>query len=57
LWAAVFDRTEDFKQWGVLFGDEKPEHSPMTEPAMRDDSEMTQQQLARENKIEPPHTD
>lgn len=51
----VFDRTDDYKQWGVLFGDEKPKHSPMVEPAMRDDSELTQQQLASENKIEPPH--
>jgi predicted PurR-regulated permease PerM len=48
----VFDRTEDFKQWGVLFGDEKPEYSPMTEPAMRDDSEATREHLERENKIE-----
>jgi predicted PurR-regulated permease PerM len=51
----VFDRTDDYKQWGVLFGDEKPKHSPMVEPAMRDDSELTQQQLVSENKIEPPH--
>ncbi|MBC5772478.1 AI-2E family transporter [Pontibacter sp. KCTC 32443] len=51
----VFDRTEDFKQWGVLFGDEKPEHSPMTEPAMRDDSEEMRQHLERKNEIEPPH--
>ncbi|MER2997827.1 AI-2E family transporter [Pontibacter populi] len=49
----VFDRTEDFKQWGVLFGDEKPERSPMTEPAMRDDSEATREHLERKNKIEP----
>ncbi len=53
----VFDRTEDFKQWGVLFGDEKPERSPMTEPAMRDDSEDTREHLERKNKIEPPHED
>ncbi|WP_238395757.1 AI-2E family transporter [Pontibacter pudoricolor] len=51
----VFDRTDDFKQWGVLFGDENPEHSPMTEPAMRDDSEATREELERENKIEPPN--
>jgi len=53
----VFDRTEDFKQWGVLFGDEKPERSPMTEPAMRDDSEETREHLERKNKIEPPLED
>lgn len=26
----IFDRTEQFKQWGVLLGDERPEKSPMT---------------------------
>lgn len=31
----VFDRTEMFKQWGVLFGDERPTRSPMTFPAFR----------------------
>ena len=31
----VFDRTEMFKQWGVLFGDERPARSPMTFPIFR----------------------
>ncbi|ACU04521.1 MULTISPECIES: AI-2E family transporter [Pedobacter] len=31
----IFDRTETFKQWGVLFGDERPSKSPMTFPAFR----------------------
>jgi len=31
----VFDRTESFKQWGVLLGDERPSRSPMTFPAFR----------------------
>jgi predicted PurR-regulated permease PerM len=31
----VFDRTEMFKQWGVLFGDERPSKSPMTFPIFR----------------------
>ena len=53
----VFDRTENFKQWGVLFGDEKPERSPMAEPAMRDDSDEMREHLERENKIEPPRED
>lgn len=25
----IFDRTENFKQWGVLLGDERPEKSPL----------------------------
>jgi predicted PurR-regulated permease PerM len=31
----IFDRTEMFKQWGVLFGDERPARSPMTFPNFR----------------------
>lgn len=31
----IFDRTETFKQWGVLLGDERPSKSPMTFPAFR----------------------
>ncbi|WP_345210605.1 AI-2E family transporter [Mucilaginibacter gynuensis] len=31
----VFDRSEQFKQWGVLLGDERPEKSPMNFPAFR----------------------
>lgn len=31
----IFDRTEQFKQWGVLLGDERPEKSPMQFPKFR----------------------
>jgi predicted PurR-regulated permease PerM len=31
----VFDRTEMFRQWGVLLGDERPAKSPMTFPIFR----------------------
>ncbi len=31
----IFDRTEQFKQWGVLLGDERPEKSPMQFPSFR----------------------
>ena len=31
----IFDRTEMFKQWGVLLGDERPARSPMTFPSFR----------------------
>ncbi|GHA53931.1 AI-2E family transporter [Pontibacter akesuensis] len=54
----IFDRTESFKQWGILFGDERPSESPMEEPALREDSEHVERQLQRENEIEPTdHTD
>jgi predicted PurR-regulated permease PerM len=31
----IFDRTEAFKQWGVLLGDERPSKSPMTFASFR----------------------
>jgi predicted PurR-regulated permease PerM len=31
----IFDRTETFKQWGVLLGDERPARSPMTSRQQR----------------------
>jgi predicted PurR-regulated permease PerM len=31
----ILDRTEDFKQWGVLLGDERPTRSPMLFPNFR----------------------
>lgn len=51
----VFDRTHNFKQWGVLFGDERPEQSPMHEPVLREKTERVRVELERQNKIEPPH--
>ncbi len=50
----VFDRTNHLKQWGVLFGDEKPKHSPMSFPVFRKKSRVVQKKLEAENKIEPP---
>ncbi|MCF0054968.1 AI-2E family transporter [Dyadobacter sp. CY356] len=31
----IFDRTDMFRQWGILLGDERPEHSPMIFPESR----------------------
>ena len=53
----VFDRSRSFRQWGVLFGDERPDRSPMKVPALRKKSEAVHQELQRENKVEPPHKD
>lgn len=49
----VFDRTNNLKQWGVLFGDEKPKHSPMSFPVFRLGSRKVQEKLQQENDIEP----
>ena len=50
----IFDRSDTLKQWGVLLGDEKPRHSPMNFKALRLKSRKVQQQLEKQNDIEPP---
>ena len=50
----VFDRTSSLKQWGVLFGDERPQRSPMSFPVFRKKTKAVQQTLEAQNKIEPP---
>jgi predicted PurR-regulated permease PerM len=54
LLKVVFDRTDDFKQWGVLFGDERPSMSPMAIPVLRWDTKAVRRKLEEENEIEPP---
>lgn len=49
----IFDRTNNLKQWGVLFGDEKPQKSPMSWPVLRLGSKKVQQKLEVQNDIEP----
>lgn len=47
----IFDRTEMFKPWGVLLGDENPNKSPLTYPALRSRSDNLRKSLSRENNI------
>lgn len=49
----IFDRTNNLKQWGVLFGDEKPQRSPMSWPVLRLGTKKVQQTLEQQNNIEP----
>ncbi|SIT93670.1 AI-2E family transporter [Pontibacter indicus] len=49
----AFDRTDQFKQWGVLFGDERPSRSPMEVPVLRWNTKAIRQKLEKENEIEP----
>jgi hypothetical protein len=51
----IFDRSNTFRQWGVLFGDERPDQSPMEDPSLRNKSEIVQAELARINKVKPTH--
>ena len=50
----IFDRSETMKQWGVLLGDERPKRSPMHFPVFRKGSKKVQQQIQRDNNVEPP---
>lgn len=45
----IFDRTNNLKQWGVLFGDEKPKYSPMSFPVFRLGSRKVQKKLEEQN--------
>jgi predicted PurR-regulated permease PerM len=49
----IFDRTQSLKQWGVLFGDERPQRSPMSFPVFRKKSRDVQKKLERQNEVEP----
>jgi hypothetical protein len=50
----IFDRTESMKQWGVLLGDEQPSHSPMNFPVFRKKGRKIDEQLKKEDGIDPP---
>jgi len=49
----VFDRSEMFKPWGVLLGDEIPKESPMKDTRLRMKSDRLRKQLEVENDIIP----
>jgi predicted PurR-regulated permease PerM len=50
----IFDRSTNFRQWGVLFGDEQPKLSPMSFPVFRLRSRKVQETLQEQNGVEPP---
>jgi predicted PurR-regulated permease PerM len=50
----VFDRTENLKQWGVLFGDEQPKLSPMAFPVFRLKNRKVQKTIEQQNDVKPP---
>jgi len=50
----VFDRSNIFKQWGVLLGDEQPKLSPMSFPVFRLRSRKVQESIQAQNDIKPP---
>ena len=48
----IFDRTDQFRQWGVLLGDERPKLSPIQFPVLRKKSRSVSKALERENDIQ-----
>lgn len=48
----IFDRSEMFRHWGVLMGEEKPARSPMSFPSLRRKGKKTMEKLERENNIQ-----
>lgn len=49
----IFDRSNIFKPWGILLGDENPVKSPMRFPKLRISSKKVDQELKIENDITP----
>jgi predicted PurR-regulated permease PerM len=49
----VLDRTNNMRQWGVLFGDERPSRSPMSFPLLRMGNKRVREKLEQQNNIEP----
>ena len=49
----IFDRSEMFKQWGVLLGDENPERSPMRFRLLRSMNKKIGEKLQKQNDITP----
>ena len=48
----VFDRSDRLRQWGVLFGDERPKQSPMRFPAFRLKNRKVQAMIEKEDNID-----
>jgi predicted PurR-regulated permease PerM len=49
----IFDRSNIFKPWGILLGDENPVKSPMRFPKLRSSSKKVDKELKIENDITP----
>ncbi|WP_018613803.1 AI-2E family transporter [Segetibacter koreensis] len=48
----VFDRSDNLRQWGVLFGDERPKHSPMRFPVFRLKNRKVEETIEKEDNID-----
>lgn len=50
----IFDRSNNLRHWGVLFGDERPVKSPFTRSRYRKDSRKVQEEIKKDNDIKEP---
>lgn len=50
----VCDRSNSLRQWGVLFGDERPKRSPMSFPVFRKKARVVQEKIQKQDDIEQP---
>jgi predicted PurR-regulated permease PerM len=53
----IFDRTHNFKQWGVLLGDERPEYTPLNREENRKVMQEIREEIKDESKEELKHGD
>lgn len=51
----ICDRSNTLRQWGVLFGDERPKRSPMSFPVFRKKSRVVQKEIQKQDDIKPPN--
>jgi predicted PurR-regulated permease PerM len=51
IFKVTFDRSEMFKHWGVVLGDERPDDSPITNKKLRLQTEKVREELEDENHI------
>ncbi len=50
----VFDRTDEFRHWGVLLGDDRPALSPISHPVMRLRNKHLRKKLDEDDGLNPP---
>jgi predicted PurR-regulated permease PerM len=53
----IFDRTENFKQWGVLLGDERPQYTALNRPENKKVMQEIREEIKEESKDDLKHGD
>jgi predicted PurR-regulated permease PerM len=53
----IFDRTENFKQWGILLGDERPQYTALNRPENKKVMQEIREEIKDDNKEDLKHGD